>query len=90
MFLQNVPQFAPLRVSLTFVVHKTLSLGDLGSDSDFHQMYWPRRVGHPALLALGLGRPQESSPRKQWHKVCIQASSQSKRRECPKAPADWE
>lgn len=65
MFLQNVSQFAPLRVSLTFLAQKTLSLGDLGSDSNFHRIRWPRRVGHPALLPPGLGRPQESSPRKQ-------------------------
>lgn len=65
--------------------HETLSLSDLGSGSDFHQMYWPRRVGH---LALGLGRPQESSLGNSGAKRVLRRRVSQK--ESAQEAGDWE
>lgn len=83
-FLQSVSQFAPLRVSLPILARRALSLGDLGSDSDFHRMCRLRRVGHLALQPPGI-QPLEAVTQSVYSDI-----ESVKRRECSKAPAKLE
>lgn len=82
--LQSVSQFAPLRVSLPILARSALSLGDLGSDSDFHRMCRLRRVGHLALQPPGI-QPLEAVTQSVYSDI-----ESVKRRECSKAPAKLE
>lgn len=84
MFLQSMSQFTPPRVSLAFLARRALSLGDLGSDSDFHQMCRLRRVRHPALLPPGI-QPWETVTQSVYSDI-----ESVKRRECSKALAKLE